>query len=211
MNLADTLAKLTRVPSVLGVGISDRIGRCVATAGAFPRAGIEELIRVGLAAHDRVAAADPDGDWRVLTIATGTTQLVVEKLDGGWLLVVFAGDANRALVNTARGFVIADLASMFRVPAEEVPTNVVRAERRAGLAAPDRVGAEVVAHIVRSYERYVGPRANDVISGELTALGATADTLRFSQVADLIRNAARWIPSPRERHEFITSALGDAS
>jgi hypothetical protein len=76
-------------------------------------------------------------------------------------------------------------------------------------APPDAVGSAVVKHLLKIYTKYVGPRAKPMLQEELQKLGATPRTLRASEVADLIKMAARRLPDPGQRDDFISEALGD--
>lgn len=202
------LSKLMRVTGITGAAIFDTTGRCAGLAGSVEQGTMQQLVT----SYERLIAKAVSIDNTNLP-----TRICVQFADGSifieqhgdWLLVITASkETNDLMLNAARSYAANELSKQ---PVTEVRRSASLVDTRtvSGLATPTVVGRAVVDHIVLTYERYLGARARFLLEEEMERLGATAQSLRFEQVADLLKAAANRIPNSNHRARFISEALGD--
>jgi hypothetical protein len=205
--MRDSLAKLIAVKGVRGVAVADFSGTILEIAGSLDAPTMSGLFAAYVQVVERAIHADGRAPPLSLCAQFEGGRVILEQHGDRYLAVVADREAQILMLNAARGFLGSELRN--RNANDEVPQQRTAVVGTSGLAVPGTVGTQVVQHISTTLERHLGARARFLLQDELTKMGATPQTLRFEQVADLLQAASVHIPNPTAQAQFISEALGD--
>jgi predicted regulator of Ras-like GTPase activity (Roadblock/LC7/MglB family) len=229
------LEKVSAVAGVTGVALIEADGSCSADALQPPYEPVllGEVAKSLRAAQECYYGIEGLVPAKTMAVRSSEGHLLVRNLDQRDIVVICTRSANLALVSVALNVAELKLSAQGRGSTSAAPPPIPSyasqpphqpvspASAQQPPAAPPMswsptssgssggVGIKVMRHVRRTLEKYLGAQAQVVLEDELRQRGRTPATLDVDHFADVIRAAARQIPEPERRRQFIGDVLGD--